>query len=96
MPQCVKCNEFFPPNYTEAIQGSKPDHEGNHPQECIFCKLNVSEVERETSHNSGKYTPYTKQQCVSDYKAFIKKLKERANAKDILKKADSFEGGVKI
>lgn len=95
MPQCVRCKEFFPPNYTEVIHGSQPDQQGNYPQECIFCKLNIDEVERETQHNSGQYTPYTKKQCIEDYKKFLRKLKDSGKAKDIINNTDS-SGGIRI
>lgn len=88
MPKCAKCNEFFPPNYTDVIEGSKPDFEGRHPHICIFCNLMVSEVERETEHNSGKYVAYTKKQCVEDYAEFMKKLKHSPNVQSILNKTN--------
>jgi len=76
MPKCVKCNEFLPPQYTDYIKNAVPDFEGNIPQECVFCKLMVSEVERETEDGSGKYVPYTKADCIKDYKAFVAKYKD--------------------
>jgi hypothetical protein len=84
MPKCVKCNDFFPPNYTDVIENSKPDYEGKYPQICIFCNLMVSEVDRETEHNSGKYVAYTKKECVKDYADFMKKLKDSKKVTDIL------------
>jgi len=87
MPKCVKCNKFLPPNYVEVIENSVPDFQGEYPKECIFCKLNVSEVERETSQGSGKFVSYTKDQCIKDYEKFIKKLKDSRSVKDILNKS---------
>lgn len=92
MPKCERCSEIFPPNYVDIIKDSKPMLDGEYPKECIFCKLMISEVERETENNSGKYVAYTKQQCIDDYKNFLKKIKESKNVKDILNKAKSFEG----
>lgn len=86
MPKCVKCNEMFPPNYVDIIEGSVPMVDGEYPKECVFCHLGVSEVERETEHNSGKYMAYTKKQCLKDYKEFLTKLKNSKNVKDILNK----------
>jgi len=88
MPKCVKCNEMFPPNYVDVIKGSEPMFDGEHPKECIFCQLTVSEVQRETEHNSGKFVAYSKAQCLFDYKDFLKKLKDSQNVKDILNKVD--------
>ena len=84
MPTCIKCKEMFPPNYVDVIENSEPMFDGEYPKECVFCKLGVSEVERETQHDSGKYIAYTKQECINDYKAFLTKLKESRNVKDIL------------
>lgn len=90
MPLCIRCKEVFPPNYTEVIENSKPDFSGLYPQECIFCKLNIDKVERETAKGSGKYTMYSKQECLRDYKEFLFKLKKSRNVKDILKKNNKF------
>jgi hypothetical protein len=92
MPKCVKCNDFFPPNYTEVIDGSQPDplDEGRYPQHCVFCKLGVDKVERETQQGSGKFVEYTKEECLRDYHEFLKKLKESKNVKDIMNKGQQF------
>lgn len=86
MPKCAKCQEIFPPNYTETIENSSRDSQGDFPQHCIFCKLGINEVERETENKSGIYTKYTKQECLTDYKIFLKNLKDNRNVKDILEK----------
>lgn len=88
MPYCQKCNNFYPPNYTEVIQNSKPDLNNNYPQQCIFCKLGIDKVERETSHNSSKYIMYSKEECIRDYKEFLKKIKNSRNVQDIIKKSE--------
>lgn len=93
MPKCVRCKEFFPPNYVDLIEGGEPMFDGELPKECIFCKLQINEVERETSNNSGKYIKYTKEQCLIDYKKFLRKLKDSRNVKDILNKT---EGIIKV
>ena len=92
MPKCVKCNEMFPPNYVDIIKDSTPQFDGNYPYECIFCKLMVSEVERETENNSGKYVAYTKKQCIKDYANFLKKLKHSKKVQDIINKTDTTRG----
>lgn len=86
MPNCERCNNMFPPNYLDVIKDSAPMENKEYPKECIFCKLKVSEVERETENGSGKYVPYTKQQCLDDYKTFLNKLKDSKNVKDIINK----------
>lgn len=90
MPLCVKCKEILPPNYTEVVENSKPNSQGIYPQECIFCKLVIDKVERETSKNSGKYIFYTKRECISDYKEFLDKIKKSRNVKDILNNPKNF------
>jgi hypothetical protein len=89
MPKCVKCNDFFPPNYTEIIEDSEPMFDGNYPQECIFCRLGIDEVERESEKDSGQYVKYTKKECLEDYKKFLRKVKDSKNVKDILNKQES-------
>ena len=89
MPKCVKCQQIFPPNYTEDIENSSRDSNGDFPQHCIFCKLGIVEVERETENNSGQYTKYTKQECLKDYREFLKNLKDNRNIKDVLEKVNS-------
>ena len=83
MPQCKKCNEFFPPNYTEIIPDTEPqiiDGKPQYPQHCVFCKEGVDFVTREDKHNSGKFnTKYTKEQCLADYKAYLLKYKDVAD-----------------
>jgi hypothetical protein len=77
MPQCKKCNEFFPPNYTEIIPDTEPDSKGQYPQHCVFCKEGVDFVTREDEHNSGNFNiKYTKEECLSDYKAYLEKYKK--------------------
>lgn len=80
MPKCAKCQEFFPPNYTEIIEDSEIDGiSGEYPQNCIFCKLGINQVERESEKNSGNYVPYTKQECLRDYKEFVAKIKSTSD-----------------
>jgi hypothetical protein len=86
MPICAKCKHVFPPNYVEIIEKAEPI-DGEYPKECVFCKLGVDQVERETSRNSGHYTPYTKTQCTEDYKAFLRKMAESQNVKGIINKS---------
>ena len=89
MPKCVKCQEVFPPNYVDILEGFEPDKDGEYPKQCIFCKLEIDEVERETVHNSGEYQKYSKAECLDDYKKFLKQLKNNKNVKDILEKAEN-------
>ena len=88
MPKCVKCNNFFPPNYTDII----PDREvdgvtGEYPQHCVFCRDGIKFVTREESPNSGNFNiKYTKEECINDYKAFVDKMKNMSGDKEKLKK----------
>lgn len=86
MPVCQRCKNMYPPNYVDVIPNSELMFDGEYPKECIFCKRQVSEVERETFDGSEVYTSYTKEQCISDYKAFLDKLKRSRNVQDILNK----------
>lgn len=86
MPVCVRCKHVFPPNYVEIIENTEKV-DGDYPKECVFCKLGIEKVERETSPNSGKYIEYTKTQCTEDYKRFLRKLKESQNVKAIINKS---------
>lgn len=91
MPKCVKCNEFFSPNYTDIIEGSERDSKGEYPQQCVFCKMELTEVERETEHNSGEFVKYTKEQCIKDYKIFMQKFAKSKNVKEILRQNDDIK-----
>ena len=90
MPKCVKCNEFLPPNYTEVIVNSQPDQKGDYPQQCIFCKSGLDEVELEVERDSGKFTKkFTKNECLAEYKEFLKKVKDSKNVKDIINRTNA-------
>lgn len=69
MPQCVKCKEFYPPDYTEAIDPKNEDR-----QICSFCKLEKEEVTVEILDETYKVT---RQQCIDEYKALLAKFKEK-------------------
>ena len=86
MPECARCRHLFPPNYVEIIENSQAIN-GEFPKECVFCKLGIEEVERETSPNSGTYVKYTKKECTEDYKKFLRKLKDSKNLKSIIDKS---------
>lgn len=92
MPKCIRCTNFFPPNYTEVVVNSSPDLEGNYPQECVFCKQGIAKVERETAPDSGEYVFYTKEECIKDYSEFMKKMVDSQNVKDIIKKTKEEKG----
>jgi len=84
MPKCVKCQFFFPPNYTEVIPNQpKIAETDEYPQHCVFCKNDITEVEIEDPKRG--WMKYTKVQCLSDYKNFLKKVKESQKVEDILK-----------
>lgn len=89
MPQCQKCKEYLPPNYTEVIPNQpKMSETDEYPQHCIFCKLDVEDVEIDDPHSGWK--KYTKKQCLADYKAFLKKVKESKDVQEIMKHGDTY------
>ena len=89
MPKCMKCNGMFPPNYVENIDDKLVHMEdGEWPKECVFCKLDVNAVERETELNSGKFIRYTKEECLRDYSSFLMKMKDSKNVKEILNRKE--------
>lgn len=86
MPQCDKCKDFFPPNYTELLPELKKNDKGEYPQQCVFCKDGVDFVMREDTHNSGTFnTKYTKEEVIADYKTYIAKMKKVASKKQLEK-----------
>jgi hypothetical protein len=95
MPECAICKHVFPPNYVEIIEKAEKVN-GEYPKECVFCKLGIDKVERETSPNSGEFIEYTKTQCTEDYKKFLRRLKESQNVKAIINKSyEDFQVGGK-
>lgn len=86
MPKCVKCQDIFPPNYVDEIEGSVPMVDGEYPKECVFCKLNITEVEVEME--KGGFKKYSKNECLSDYKHFLSKVKQSKNVQDIINRND--------
>lgn len=92
MPKCEKCLNFYPPNYTKIIPDKGVKEDGTMPQQCVFCELSIDSVEIE--FETGKYRKYTKEECITDYKKFIRKMKDQGSVKDILKASENKKFGV--
>lgn len=84
MPKCVTCDKIFPPQFVKHIE--KEAHK------CIFCDLNLKEVEVPNGQDlMGKELPnklYKKEQVVKDYEIFLKQLKEKTNIAKLLTKGE--------
>jgi hypothetical protein len=63
MPKCNACNEYFPPGFTEPVEGTKDNL-------CLFCK-------RDTKTLSHKGSTVTREQLVAEYQLALKMIKEK-------------------
>lgn len=70
MPKCVKCFEFFPPQYMIQLPS-----EEEVILECVFCTTGKNEV-TVVEDATNREEKYTKQQCIEDYKIMLKMMKE--------------------
>lgn len=68
MPKCQKCYKYYPPHFSEIIEGTE-DHE------CIFCKDNINFIMYDDE--DGKRKKYTKERCERDYKKYLNMVKEK-------------------
>jgi len=80
MGKCQKCYSYFPPQYMREIEGAKIGD-----FQCIYCERGKDYVTIIKDDNSGE-EKYTKKQCISDYKLFLKKLKESSNVAEKIAK----------
>ena len=64
MPQCAKCRDFFPPEFT--VVAEEDDHL------CLFCKRDMKEIR----YGDNLEKVATQKEIVEDYKLFTKMLKE--------------------
>lgn len=81
MPLCEKCRNFFPPEFSTLVENNK-DSENDYL--CSWCKIDKDFISV-TPKDKPSYT-YTRDECIKDYKIFMKKLKENRNVKEIIKK----------
>jgi hypothetical protein len=75
MPQCVKCKEFFPPNYTFPLENPEENPDG--PQKCVFCDNETDVVELEDG------TKFSKKDCIAEYKELLARLAKSARQKGV-------------
>lgn len=79
MPKCKICYYFYPPQYMRDIENA-PETD----KQCIFCQRGKDYVM--VMKEEGKEIKYTKNECIKDYKDFVKKLKETPNIAEKLVK----------
>lgn len=76
MAQCVLCNQFFPPGFTELTNDGQA-------RKCIFCIREKDYIEYWDDEEQTMKTA-TKKEIVNDYKKLIKKIEERRNVQDLI------------
>jgi hypothetical protein len=74
------------------MMDKEPMKDGNMPQQCVFCELNINHVEVDLGGN--KFRKYTKEECITDYKKFLRKMKETGTAQEIIKASQRKQFGV--
>jgi len=84
MPKCVKCSEFFHPDYcVEAL----PDDPKDTGKVCVFCKIKKSRVTIED--DQGNYfSTVSKKTAIESYKKYIYELKNSRKIEHLLKTGD--------
>lgn len=85
-PLCAKCREFVPPEFSTLVENSK-DSENDYL--CHWCKIDKDYI-TVTPEGKPAYR-YTRNECVKDWKIFMKKLIEKRNVKNILNKVKQKE-----
>jgi uncharacterized protein involved in tolerance to divalent cations len=63
MSKCANCNDFFPPGFTELVDGTNDSL-------CLFCKRGVKSI----PYKNGDITRET---IVEEYKLAMKMIKEK-------------------
>lgn len=77
MSKCVKCDQFFHPDYVVIID------ENTNAVSCVFCHTgNTSVTIRD--EDSGEEKTVTKQEANRKYLIYLKELEENPNVKKIL------------
>lgn len=74
MSLCIKCKCFLPPGFTEETSDKKG-------YICIFCKRERDVLDYVYE---GKQKQATKQEIVSEYRKFLKDLKDKPNIKKLI------------
>jgi len=76
MPLCIRCRDFFPPDFMLSLQ------DGN--EECVYCNKGVKHLQY--TEKDGSVRNYTREECIRDYKILIGELKDTRDVKKILEK----------
>lgn len=85
MGKCIKCSEWFPPDYVFLIETKEESESGEDIFKCVFCERDIEEVTI-VEDATGKEEKYKKEDVIKDYKIFLKKLKEDYEKKGNIKK----------
>lgn len=80
MPQCVKCKQFFHPDYCVDAAPGDPD---DNAKFCMFCHLNKEELTIE-DQQGNEVMRIKKQEAINIYKDYIKGLTETHNIKHLI------------
>ncbi len=78
MPQCKKCDNYFPPQFLVQMINFPNEPEA---LQCLYCSENKSEIKIK---QDGEFIPYSKKECIKDYDKLLKKLKENKNITQVL------------
>lgn len=76
MPQCVKCNMFFHPDYMLLVD------EQQKSQQCVWCYLDKEEVTLEDENGNGKRVG--KNEAAQKYAEFIQRTLQKPNVQRII------------
>ena len=68
MPKCVRCEDFFPPQFCKQMTTHPNDPNA---VQCVFCEKNMDHIELKDG------SKYTKQKCIEEYKLLTKMLAEK-------------------
>ena len=70
MPLCVKCRDFFHPDYSVIVD------EATNACKCVFCYKEKDFVTIENEDGTGKPEKIYKREAVKNYKIYLHRLKE--------------------
>lgn len=80
MPQCVKCKQFFHPDYCVFAAPDDPDDDAKF---CLYCKLNTDTLTIEDAEGN-EVSKVKKEEAINMYKLYIKGLTETHNIKHLI------------
>ncbi|KFZ26571.1 MAG: hypothetical protein KQ78_01207 [Candidatus Izimaplasma bacterium HR2] len=78
-PRCVKCENFFHPDWCVVID------ETTNACKCVFCYTEKNEITIESEDGSPEYK-VTKTQAAENYKRYVQDLKESEKIQKIMMK----------